>query len=57
MVILSLARTAKPDMVVLDIRLPNLDGWTLRVKSNLPIIMLTARAGNRQKTGWHELGG
>jgi DNA-binding response OmpR family regulator len=45
---LSLARTRRPDLVVLDLRLPHIDGIdvakTLRRESPVPIIMLTARA-------------
>jgi two-component system, OmpR family, alkaline phosphatase synthesis response regulator PhoP len=44
---LQLARTERLDLVVLDLRLPKLDGWevarTLRAQSRVPIIMLTAR--------------
>ena len=44
---LSLARTRQPDLVVLDLGLPKLDGLdvtrALRKHSNVPIIMLTAR--------------
>lgn len=40
--------TEKPDMVLLDIMLPGLDGWQvcreIRKKSNVPIIMLTAKS-------------
>lgn len=40
-------RTEQPDLVVLDIMLPGLDGWEvcrrLRQHSQIPIIMLTAR--------------
>src|SRR5690349_14598542 len=36
-----------PDLVVLDLMLPRIDGWDvckrIRAKSDLPIIMLTAR--------------
>ena len=43
---LSLAKTEKPDMVVLDLGLPQLDGLDFtrefRKSSNVPIIMLTA---------------
>jgi len=44
---LTLARTRRPDLVVLDLRLPRIDGIdvarTLRRESSVPIIMLTAR--------------
>jgi DNA-binding response OmpR family regulator len=44
---LDLARTIKPDLIVLDIMLPELDGFEvcriLRQEMNVPIIMLTAR--------------
>jgi DNA-binding response OmpR family regulator len=45
---LALARDRNPDLVVLDLGLPRLDGIEvakrLRRESNIPIIMLTARA-------------
>ena len=45
---LRLAREAQPDLVVLDLMLPKLDGMsvcrTLREESDVPIVMLTARA-------------
>jgi two-component system, OmpR family, alkaline phosphatase synthesis response regulator PhoP len=44
---LELARTRKPDLIVLDLGLPRLDGIevarSLRRESHVPIIMLTAR--------------
>ena len=44
---LELAQEQKPDLVVLDIMLPSLDGFEvcriLRQQSNTPILMLTAR--------------
>ncbi len=40
-------RSHKPDLVVLDLMLPGIDGWEicrrLRAESTLPILMLTAR--------------
>jgi OmpR family response regulator RpaB len=44
---LSLFSLEQPDLVILDIMLPKIDGYTvcseLRKKSNVPIIILTAR--------------
>src|SRR5437764_13308795 len=47
-----LARKARPHLVVLDLRLPELDGWqvlqTLRAEprtARLPVLVLTASAG------------
>jgi DNA-binding response OmpR family regulator len=44
---LSRARADRPDLIVLDLMLPKLDGWEvcriLRQESTTPIIMLTAR--------------
>ena len=44
---LGLAEQTKPDLVVLDVMLPSMDGFEvcriLRKKSNVPILMLTAR--------------
>ncbi len=44
---LALARRHRPDLVVLDLMLPNVDGWEvcrrLRKESEVPVIMLTAR--------------
>jgi two-component system alkaline phosphatase synthesis response regulator PhoP len=44
---LMMARTRKPDVMVLDLNLPGMDGLdvarTLRRESSLPIVMLTAR--------------
>ena len=44
---LAMARRHRPDLVVLDLMLPKLDGWEvcrrLRTWSDVPVIMLTAR--------------
>ena len=57
---LSLGKTDKPDMVVLDLGLPQLDGLDFtrefRKTSNAPIIMLTARAEETDKLIGLELG-
>jgi two-component system, OmpR family, alkaline phosphatase synthesis response regulator PhoP len=57
---LALARTKRPDLVVLDLGLPKLDGLdvtrALRKHSNVPIIMLTARVEESDKVTGLELG-
>jgi DNA-binding response OmpR family regulator len=50
---LAAARSEKPDLVVLDVMLPELDGLTvcriLRRESSVPIILLTARGTETDK--------
>ena len=50
----------KPDIILLDIMLPGLDGWQvcreIRKKSNVPIIMITAKAETFDKVLGLELG-
>lgn len=57
---LSTARTEKPDLIVLDLGLPHMDGLDFtrefRKTSNAPIIMLTARADETDKLVGLELG-
>ncbi|MBI2759361.1 MAG: response regulator transcription factor [Chloroflexi bacterium] len=57
---LSHAKTDRPDMVVLDLGLPQLDGLDFtrefRKTSNAPIIMLTARSDESDKLIGLELG-
>jgi DNA-binding response OmpR family regulator len=57
---LQLARSRHPDLVVLDLGLPGLDGLdvtrALRADGNLPIIMLTARDDELDKLLGLELG-
>ena len=57
---LALARTKQPDLVVLDLGLPKMDGLdvtrALRKQSNVPIIMLTARVEESDKLIGLELG-
>ena len=56
----TLARTKQPDLVVLDLGLPKMDGLdvtrALRKRSNVPIIMLTARVEESDKLIGLELG-
>jgi DNA-binding response OmpR family regulator len=57
---LSLAKTGKPDLIVLDLGLPQMDGLDFtreyRKVSNAPIIMLTARSEESDKLIGLELG-
>lgn len=57
---LDMLETLKPDLVILDILLPELDGWTvckrLRAQSDVPIIMLTAKSEDDDKLLGFELG-
>src|ERR671935_1342584 len=53
-------RQAKPDLLVLDLMMPEIDGWEvcrrLRRDGDLPIIMLTARGDDVDKIVGLELG-
>jgi len=57
---LHIARHDKPDLVILDLMLPEMDGWdvcrALRKESDVPIIMLTARVEESDKLIGLELG-
>ena len=57
---LALARRAQPDLIVLDLMLPGMDGLdvcrALRRESEVPLIMLTARVDETDKLIGLELG-
>ena len=57
---LDLARKANPDLVILDIMLPKVDGFQvcqlLRRETDMPIIMLTARTEETDRVVGLELG-
>jgi DNA-binding response OmpR family regulator len=57
---LDMARSHKPDLIVLDLGLPGMDGLDvtrdLRKETNVPIIMLTARSEESDKLVGLELG-
>jgi two-component system alkaline phosphatase synthesis response regulator PhoP len=57
---LNLARKGCPDLIVLDLMLPDIDGLevcrTLRHESDVPIIMLTARTTDQDKLMGLDLG-
>lgn len=57
---LELARKNHPDLIVLDLMLPGMDGLevcrTIRQESDVPIIMLTARSTDQDKLTGLEVG-
>ncbi len=57
---LRLVNEAKPDLILLDIMMPKLDGWqvcrSIRKESNVPIIMITAKGETFDKILGLELG-
>jgi DNA-binding response OmpR family regulator len=57
---IELARSAQPDLVLLDLRLPDVPGEEVarevRERSSVPIVMLTAKAGEDQRIRGLELG-
>lgn len=57
---LKLAREADPDLIVLDLMLPKMDGLdicqTLRAESEVPMIMVTARSTEEDRLVGLELG-
>jgi two-component system, OmpR family, response regulator len=57
---LSKLETVKADMVILDVMMPNMDGWELcrqlRADYDLPLLMLTAKGETSQKIKGFQLG-
>jgi two-component system alkaline phosphatase synthesis response regulator PhoP len=57
---LAMARTEKPDLIVLDLMLPGMDGLdvcrAIRRESDVPIVMLTARVEETDQVTGLELG-
>ena len=58
------ARSEQPDVVLLDVMMPGLDGWQVaerliddEVTKHIPLIFLTARAELRDRARGLELGG
>jgi len=57
---ITLARSASPDLILLDVMLPGMDGFSvcrvLRRESTIPILMLTARGQEMDRVMGLELG-
>jgi DNA-binding response OmpR family regulator len=58
------ARSASPDVILLDVMMPGLDGWAVAERlvedsstKDIPIVFLTARAELRDRARGLELGG
>jgi DNA-binding response OmpR family regulator len=58
------ARTAQPDVILLDVMMPGLDGWQVaeellddETTNNIPIVFLTARAELRDRARGLDVGG
>jgi DNA-binding response OmpR family regulator len=61
---LALARSERPDLILLDVMLPGLDGWAVAEKlaelpetRDIPIVFLTARAETPDELRSHAVGG
>ena len=61
---LDLARAEQPDVILLDVMMPGLDGWRVAemllddpATSEIPIVFLTARADVRDRARGIDLGG
>ena len=61
---LELARKERPDLVLLDVMMPDVDGWTVARElaegmetRDIPVVFLTARADTADKRLGEQLGG
>jgi DNA-binding response OmpR family regulator len=61
---LAAARAAKPDVILLDVMMPGMDGWQVAEQlvegeetNQIPLVFLTARAELRDRARGLELGG
>jgi DNA-binding response OmpR family regulator len=61
---LELVRSARPDVVLLDVMMPGLDGWAVaeqlledEATDDIPIVFLTARAEVRDRARGLDIGG
>jgi two-component system response regulator ResD len=57
---LSLFKEFSPDIILLDVMLPRLDGWgvlrEIRAESNVPVIMITAKGETTDKVSGLQMG-
>lgn len=57
---IKLWKSEKPDMLLLDVMMPVMDGWTvckeIRAESDVPIIMLTAKGETADRVSGLEMG-
>jgi DNA-binding response OmpR family regulator len=61
---IEVARRERPDLVLLDVMMPELDGWTVarelaadKATRDIPVVFLTARADPADKRLGEQLGG
>jgi len=61
---LEIARASTPDVILLDVMMPGLDGWSVAeellddpITEDIPIVFLTARAEVRDRARGLDLGG
>jgi DNA-binding response OmpR family regulator len=61
---LALARRERPDLILLDVMLPGIDGWDVAAElaaepetRNIPILFLSARSDRSDEARGHEVGG
>ncbi|MFC1621690.1 response regulator transcription factor [Candidatus Omnitrophota bacterium] len=60
---LDMARAQKPDMIILDLMLPKMDGFKVcrmlkfdKIYKNIPVVMLTAKVQEKDKMIGQEMG-